>query len=334
MMQFGLSGCGAGFESLLPTQWPVFAKMAETAGFESLWLNEEHFQRPRDGRGRLCLSPLIAAAQLAAHTQRIRIGFSVLLLPLHNPIRLAEEIATLDVMSGGRINVGVSRGGNRDYSTAFGVNPETGRADFQRDLATMLQCWAPGEIRVSGGSFDVQPKPVQQPHPPVYIGTYNEETAGWAAREGHRLIQHGIQSLSNIIRVVRAFEKEGGNVRHAPIGRFVYVGGNDEDARRELLPVIQLLTDRLRKAGIPARPGTMTEGELEVERFYREMVIAGGPATCRERLLELGHLTGSRHVNCLMGFFGYLPPALLGRSLRLFSDEVLPYIAQAGDIDG
>ncbi|HUM39754.1 MAG TPA: LLM class flavin-dependent oxidoreductase, partial [Nitrospira sp.] len=75
--------------------------MAETAGFESLWLNEEHFQRPHDGRGRFCFSPLIAAAHLAAHTQRIRIGFSVLLLPLHNPIRLAEELATLDVMNGG-----------------------------------------------------------------------------------------------------------------------------------------------------------------------------------------------------------------------------------------
>ena len=74
-MKFGLSGYGAGFESLLPTQWPVFAQMAETAEFESLWLNEEQFQRPHDGRGRFCFSPLIAAAQLAAHTQRIRIDF-------------------------------------------------------------------------------------------------------------------------------------------------------------------------------------------------------------------------------------------------------------------
>ena len=91
----------AGFESLLPAQWPVFAQMAETAGFESLWFNEEHFQRPHDGRGRFCFSSLIAAAHLAAHTQRIRIGFSVLLLPLHHPVRLAEELATLDVMNGG-----------------------------------------------------------------------------------------------------------------------------------------------------------------------------------------------------------------------------------------
>lgn len=328
-MKFGLSGCGAGFEALTPAQWPVFAQMAEAAGFESLWLNEEHFQRPQDGRGRFCFSPLIAAAQLAAHTQHIRIGFSVLLLPLHHPIRLAEEIATLDVMSGGRINFGVSRGGNRDYSTAFGVDPEAGRDAFERDLSTLIQCWSPGEVPINGGSFDVQPKPLQQPNPPVYIGTYNESTASWAARKGHRLIQHGIQSLPNVRRIVGAFEKEGGNVRHVPIGRFLYVGTSDEAARRELLPALQLLTERLRKAGIPLRPGTLTEPELEVERFYREMVIAGGPATCRARLLEISHLTGSHHVNCLMGFFGYLPPDLLRRSLRLFSDEVMPHFASA-----
>ncbi|MBS0170022.1 MAG: LLM class flavin-dependent oxidoreductase [Nitrospira sp.] len=330
-MKFGLSGCGAGFESLMPAQWPIFAQMAEAAGFESLWLNEEHFQRPRDGRGRFCFSPLIAAAQLAAHTQHIRIGFSVLLLPLHHPVRLAEEIATLDVMSGGRIDFGVSRGGNRDYSTAFGVDPDMGRKEFERDLSTLIQCWSPGEVCVNGRSFDVQPKPLQQPNPPIYIGTYNESTAAWAAREGHRLIQHGIQSLPNICRIVRAFETEGGDVHHVPIGRFVYVGISDEAARQELLPVLHLLTERLRKAGIPAKPGTLMESDLEVERFYQHMVIAGGPATCRTRLLELTHLTGSRHVNCLMGFFGYLPPDLLRRSLRLLSDEVMPYFGSAHD---
>lgn len=333
-MKFGLSGCGAGFETLAPAQWPVFAQMAEAAGFESIWLNEEHFQRPRDGRGRFCLSPLIAAALFVAHTQHIRIGFSVLLLPLHNPVRLAEEIATLDVMSGGRINFGVSRGGNRDYSKAFGVDPDVGRDSFDRDLSTLIQCWSPGEVPLNGGSFDVQPKPLQQPNPPVYIGTYNESTASWVARKGHRLIQHGIQSLPNVCRIVEAFEKEGGNVRQIPIGRFLYVGTSDDAAREELLPVLHVLTERLRKAGIPARPGTLTEAELGVERFYREMVIAGGPDTCRARLLELSHFTGSRHVNCLMGFFGYLPTELLRRSLRLFSDKVMPYFPQDGDVDG
>lgn len=323
-MQFGLSGCGAGFESVRPTEWPRFAQMAEAAGFGSLWLNEEHFQLPRDGRGRICLSPLIVAAHLAAHTHRIRIGFSVLLLPLHQPIRLAEELASLDVLSRGRIDFGVSRGGNSDYSKAFGVDPSTGREHFQRDLSCMLQCWSPKQVQLDGQDVDVQPKPVQQPHPPVYIGTYNEQTAEWAGQQGYRLIQHGIQSLPNIDRVIRAFAAGGGNVCHVPIGRFVYVSTNDEAARMELLPVIELLTDRLRRAGIPSRAGTLTVADLDPERFYREMVIAGGPETCRRQLKELSSRTGSQHVNCLMAFFGFLPPDLLQRSLQLFADEIMP----------
>lgn|SRR5574340_269516 len=326
-MKFGLSGCGTGFESIHPTEWPKFAQMAESAGFDSLWINEEHFQLPRDGRGRICLSPLIVAAQLAAQTRRIRIGFSVLLLPLHHPIRLAEEIATLDVMSGGRINVGVSRGGNSDYSRAFGVDPSAGREAFQQNLALMLQCWSPGSIQIGGCDVDVQPKPVQRPQPPVYIGTYNEETARWAGRQGYRLIQHGIQSLPNICRIISAFAAGGGEPRHVPIGRFVYIGSSDEEARAELFPVLRLLTERLCKAGIPAKPGTLSEEDLELERFYRDMVIAGGPLTCRDRLLELRHVTGSQHVNCLMAFFGFLPSELLRRSLRLFADEVMPWLA-------
>jgi len=327
-MKFGLSGCGAGFESVAPARWPVFAQMAEAAGFESLWLNEEHFQRPREGRGRFCFSPLIAAAQLAAHTQRIRIGFSVLLLPLHHPLRLAEEIATLDVMSGGRINFGLSRGGNPDYSAAFGIDPDAGRAAFERDLATILRCWSPGETPLHGGLFDVQPKPLQQPNPPVFIGTYNEDTAGWAARQGYRLIQHGIQSMANVRRVLRAFVQEGGLAAEAPIGRFVYVSLSEQAAKDELMPVIGLLTDRLRKAGIPSRPGTLSEQDLDGERFYREMVIAGDPRSCREQVHELRDRTGSEHVNCLMAFFGFLPPTLLQRSLQLFADEVIPAFSE------
>ncbi len=92
----------------------------------------------------------------------------------------------------------------------------------------------------------------------------------------------------------------------------------------ELLPVIELLTDRLRRAGIPSRAGTLTVADLDPERFYREMVIAGGPETCRRQLKELSSRTGSQHVNCLMAFFGFLPPDLLQRSLQLFADEIMP----------
>ncbi len=93
-LRFGLSGCGGGLESAPPEQLVELAQLAQQLGFEALWLNEEHFQSPRAGHGRLCLSPVVLAATLAAHTSRLRLGFSVLILPLYQPLRLAEEIAT------------------------------------------------------------------------------------------------------------------------------------------------------------------------------------------------------------------------------------------------
>src|SRR5690606_12570218 len=98
----------------------ALGERADALGFTGLWLNEEHFQAPNeDGRGRLCLAPVTFAAAILARTRRIRVGFSVLLTPLHQPVRLAEELATLDVISNGRLDVGISRGGNARYRAAF-----------------------------------------------------------------------------------------------------------------------------------------------------------------------------------------------------------------------
>lgn len=323
-MQFGLSGCTGGFESAKPEELACLAQSAEARGFDGIWINEEHFQAPSDGIGRLCLSPVVLAATLAAHTRRIRIGFSVLLLPLHHPLRLAEEIATLDYLSGGRIDLGLSRGGNAGYSAAYGVDPARGKERFCDQLDFMRRCWDKAGVEVDGQVYSVQPKPIQQPGPPVYIGTYSEDMARWAARAGHLLIQHGIQSLANVRKILGAYGSEGGDVTTVPVGRFVYVGERDDSVRQELEPVIQRLTARLKQAGIPKRHGTLAEEDLDPDRFYKDMVIAGSPETCLEMIQSLRDLTGVHYLNLLSAFFGFLPAAHLKRSLGLFAAEVMP----------
>src|SRR5581483_11955563 len=164
---------------------------------------------------------------------------------------LAEEIATLDVMCGGRVDVGISRGGNPTYSEAFGIDPAKGRERFQEDLALLLRCWTKDEVLLGHETYTVVPRPVQRPHPPIYVGTYNEETTRWVARAGHHLIQHGIQSLSNVRRLLNAFKDAGGTVEAVPVGRFVYVRESDASAKKELTPVLAELTMRLRQARLP-----------------------------------------------------------------------------------
>jgi alkanesulfonate monooxygenase SsuD/methylene tetrahydromethanopterin reductase-like flavin-dependent oxidoreductase (luciferase family) len=203
-MVFGLSGSGAGFESSTPALWPALARRAERQGFHSLWLNEEHFQsRQKRHGGRHVLSPLVVAAAMAARTRTIRLGFSLLLLPLHQPIRLAEELASLDCLSRGRVDFGVSRGGSERYHEAFGVLRMQARENFPAALRQVLDCWGKAPVMLAGAPIDVQPKPLQQPYPPVYIGTYSEDMARWAASVGHRLIIHGIPPRHNTCRLYR-----------------------------------------------------------------------------------------------------------------------------------
>ncbi len=328
-MVFGLSGAGAGFESTAPALWPTCARRAEHQGFHSLWINEEHFQsRQKHLGGRHVLSPLVVAAALAARTRTIRLGFSLLLLPLHQPIRLAEELASLDCLSRGRVDFGVSRGGSERYHEAFAVNQPTTREHFPVALQQILDCWGSHPLMLDGAPLDVQPKPVQQPHPPVYISTYSEDMARWAATSGHRLIIHGIQSAAHARANLRWFVEAGGNPATAPFGRFTYVAESDAAARRELLPVLPRLLAKLRMVGQSQRAQSVIDmANLEPDLFIKHMVVAGSPDICRERIAELRDTLNIRHFNLLPAFFGYLPSVALHRSLLLFSREVMPALS-------
>ena len=121
-MRFDLSGCGAGLDESANNLLQL-GPWAESLGYDGLWLNEEHFGQ----NSRVCLSPILLATALAMRTRTIRIGFSVLVLPLYQPIRLAEEIATLDLLSEGRVDLGVSRGNTSRYFEAWGLDYEKDR---------------------------------------------------------------------------------------------------------------------------------------------------------------------------------------------------------------
>jgi alkanesulfonate monooxygenase SsuD/methylene tetrahydromethanopterin reductase-like flavin-dependent oxidoreductase (luciferase family) len=303
------------------------AEEAEALGFEAIWLNEEHFQGSIvEVEGRRCHSPLILASAILARTRRLRVGFSVLLLALHHPVRLAEEIATLDVLSDGRIDFGISRGGNGRYLQVYGVEPDSVNDRFRETLDFVRRAWRDEKIEFGENAFSVEPKPVQKPHPPIFMGTYTDETAAWAAREGHALICHGITSMANQRRLMRAYTEAGGDPSRIPFGRFVFVGQTDADARAELWPTVLKLTTRLRGFGLFNRKGVLTERDLDPEVFYEEMVIAGSPETCARKILELHSELGVTYLNALSAFFGFLPIELLERSLRLLAREVKPRV--------
>lgn len=328
-VKIGLSGCAGGLESTSSRALLELAELAETLGFDGLWLNEEHFQgSDLETEGRRCLSPLVLAGAVLARTERLRVGFSVLLVPHHHPIRLAEEIATLDVLSGGRVDFGISRGANQRYGAVFGIPGDDASARFLEYLELILRAWRPGKIAIGGGEFSIEPKPIQQPHPPVFIGTATGATAAWAAQQGHSIIVHGITNLSHVRRIVAAFREAGGDMRPVPIGRFVYVSESDAAAKAELWPTVLKLTRRLGGLGVAARANIIEPRDLDPDVFFEEMVIAGSPDTCAQKIDALLGELGSSYLNALSAFFGFLPVEHLRRSLTLLAREVHPRLGQ------
>ena len=162
--------------------------LAERLGYHSAWFGEHHYSAYSFG------APAVMATAAAGRTRRIRLGTGVSLLPIHNPIRLAEEYATLDVLSGGRLEYGVGRGFLRYALDLFGIDEDESHERYHEAMEVILRAWtAQGPFDHEGrfwrfSDYEFFPRPLQSPHPPVYASaTLTPESFVWTARMGLHL---------------------------------------------------------------------------------------------------------------------------------------------------
>ena len=176
------------FDAVLTT-----ADLAETLGFDSIWLAERHFSPP--GGAALVSSigsaPLLVATAIATRTSRLRIGTAVLLFPLGHPVRLAEEVATLDHLSQGRLDLGIGRSSFPRAYDGYNIPYEESRARFREYLDVMRLAWTQPRFSYSGTFYtcrdlEVLPKPYQHPHPPLHQAAATRETFATSGRWGYR----------------------------------------------------------------------------------------------------------------------------------------------------
>src|SRR6266481_8326971 len=158
---------------------------AEALGFESVWPVEQHFNADLS----ITPAPLLLLAALAERTTTLRLGIAIVLLPLSHPVRVAEEIATLDVLSNGRVEFGIGRGAIPSHFRGFGVNQEESRDRFTEELEIILAAWSSERLTYHGRFFNLEklrvvPKPVQQPHPPIRVAANSIETFELMGRMG------------------------------------------------------------------------------------------------------------------------------------------------------
>jgi probable F420-dependent oxidoreductase len=202
--------------------------------FESAWAQEQVIGAAGN------LAPLETLTYAAACTKQLRLGCAVFVLPLHNPLHLAKAISSLDCLSHGRVEVGLAAGGRGRPFGAFGIDGDRPVARFNEALALMKACWTEPEINFSGRLWKLQgasmePKPVQQPHPPVWFGGSVPAGMRRAVRHGNGFMGAGSQTTAQFAEQVKVVREELGAQGRDPdtfrIGKRVYVYVDDDAAR-------------------------------------------------------------------------------------------------------
>jgi alkanesulfonate monooxygenase SsuD/methylene tetrahydromethanopterin reductase-like flavin-dependent oxidoreductase (luciferase family) len=213
---------------------------AEDHGFSSVWAAEHHFSDYG-----LLPSPVLGLAAVARSTSTIRLGTGIVVLPFHNPIRVAEELAFLDNLSAGRLEVGVGRGYRPRELDGFGVKLAETRSITNEALEVIRQAWTLDEVDFHGAHFDidrvpVRPKPVQRPHPRVYLGSLSPETFPLVGQLGVNLLftptfRAEEDIPAQVAQYRTAVREHGDDPANRRIGalRMVYVADTNERAREE-----------------------------------------------------------------------------------------------------
>jgi len=303
------------------------ARLAESLGFETLWAHEHHSQ------AMMYPNPLMTVAALAGVTERIGLGTNMLLLPLHHPVRVAQDAAMVDVLSRGRLRLGVAKGYSPADLRAFGVSRSQRARRMTEGVELIRALWEGSEITRAGDGFDLAgfrlfPLPIQKPGPPVYLGGHAPEAIRRAARLGDGYLISTTEPIDRVgerVGSYRAALDAAGKAWQAPLlNRLVCAvptRREKTDAEEHYTRALLALYDAWGHDNVTH----LSAEERTREHIARTHLIVGEPTECIERIHEYAGL-GIGHIACLMNF-GNPPLDLVERSMRLFGGRVIPGFA-------
>ena len=313
-------------------------ELQDAIGFEAAWLTEHHF----DGACAYA-DPLVFGAAVAARTQRIKIGFAVVEMAFHHPVRLAAQTALLDNLSHGRLIVGVGRGSayNTYEYLGFGVPMDEGVERLAEAEALMMSAWTGEAVRHKGRFWDVsfpalRPTPYRKPHPPLVRACISERSTREMARIG-RPVLIGVQEDDEIRARIEAYTSEMRDAGFSEpevqaaldmcwFSKNVFVAESYDEARELCEPGFR----RERKHFREARELYNPEGfppldpnkPLPAGEDFEKACIVGTPEQVAEQIANLRDL-GVRNLMMKLNI-GEMDSDEVMRSIRLFGDEVMP----------
>ena len=316
----------------------ALGEAAEVLGFDHLWVAEHHFANLS-----LSPSPLLTLSHLAARTERIRLGTGVLVLPLQDPMRLVEEIAYVDIVSGGRLDVGVGSGSQVHESRGLGIDFASANDRFVEALDILHMAFVEGRVAFDGDHFQVPDtpmslRPVQRPHPPVYVAGMTAEP-----QVMRRVAERGYRAFASLFgpadgapaekreAVLKEFDAAGVPRErcHYAAQRLIYVTDDPDDARdaaahaRETLQLVHALKGgHARFDGHFAAPPPDGGPALSLEDVQRDVMI-GAPDDIAAKIRADHHHLKLDQLSCFMQFGGLDRDRVI-RSMRRFMEEVVP----------
>lgn len=298
---------------------------AEAAGFDSVWLGEHH------NNPVLYPAPLIGLAAVASRTRSIGLGTGVLLLPLYHPVMVAEEGAMVDVISSGRLILGVGAGYAPEEFAAFGCSLKERGSRLEESASLLHRLWTEQNVTHHGKHYQVNnatvsPRAVQRPRPPIWFGAWAEPAIRRAARLGDAWFVGPSANLDEIAPCARLYEKAcremGRGAGQVALFRYVFVASNTKEAigiaGTSFIQAFERMYFRWPHP-VVKRPA----GHLTIERLAENRIIFGDPATCVNEIIRFRNALGATHLVCRFSVPG-IPREACQTSLDLFTREVLP----------
>lgn len=277
-------------------------------------------------------------SRLLAEIPNMRLNFGLILLPLHKPLDIAEQLASIDVMSGGKVICGVGLGYREVEYRAFGTPFQSRVKRFEENLEAMVRLWTEDTVDMMGSRFELKgasapTKPLQKPHPPIWIGASVDAAIRRAARLGDCWYVGPHNHLDMLRQQVEVYKRALDEARKPfptefPARREVFVAKSRDEALRQCGPFLFEKYQAYQQSGLGR---AMPEGDnnlgLDFDELWRNRFLIGSPDEVAEQMLELHAATGINHLVMSVQWPG-MPQQMALDVLHQLAKEVFPKVRQ------
>ena len=306
-------------------------RSADSLGYDSLTKTSHYSTAPYQAFQQF---PLLA--RLSAEAPNIRLNAGIILLSLHKPLDVAEQLASIDIMCGGKLIVGAALGYREVEFKAFGTTPRERAPRFEENLIALKRLWTEDAVDMAGTHFELDgatclPKPLQKPHPPIWIGANADPAIERAARLGDCWYIPPHNEVTTIIRQLEIYKRALDAANKAfpeelPMRREVFVAPSREEALRLCGPYLANKYENYTDWG---QSDQLPDDDSKLDQAFADLIgdrfLLGSPDEVAEQIIDLNRHIGANHLIMSMDWPG-MPKSTTLDCLQLFAEEVAPQV--------